>query len=557
MRWPRLRRLAPLLAAGLGLGVATAQERTVQVKVVSASVDSVYFDHGRDLGLEVGTIVKLLPPGMASLDVEIRSVSNTSARAELPPGMPTPPVGTPGEARVVRNEAEPTPSPTPPSRPLPGQAPEHPPWSRQEPKRQADQPLLVPTFGQRPEDRPATLDGRIFGSGQWNRDMGSNRTSDYALARLGVRADATNYFGTAERIRFAGEYDSRRLMLPDAPDHSDDTVRLDLLSVAFGNEQWAPTGVEVGRFYSQYLPEIGLVDGVEVVRRFEGGMRAGGGIGSYPRPFPARDTGEDMGAHAFFDYVSDPRRTTAAAVGLQKTWHKGAPDRDLLLLRIENRPFDHVTLFGNAKVDIYTGGDDIKGSGLELTEAMTSARYDARAAGTGLTYSHFAWPELKRAEYQNLPLELVQNGSVDRASWQGWMRPHDLVRLGLRADTWRDQDQNGTSYTIDGSLRDALGAGSWLSLSVFRSEGGYSSGPGARADFRAPLYAGSWRLGYRWHRYEVTNLVSGNEAYTRQSAQVGMTMPISNSGSLDASLERWFGEREDAWSLGLYVQWRF
>ncbi|MCA8953359.1 MAG: hypothetical protein KDE27_27855 [Planctomycetes bacterium] len=532
------------------------EERTVQVTVTSVSARSIFLDQGRNAGLTVGAIVQLFPPGVASLEVEVRAVSNTSARAVLPPDLPPPPIGTRGEVHVevaATGGAPPGPAVGPVSRTVP----DHPPWERNEPTRDAEQPLLVPTFGQRPDERPAELDGRLFAIGQWTRDNGGDRSSDYLLGRFGVRADATNWLGAAERIRFAGEFDERRVMVPDRPDQSDSSGRIDLLSVALGTEQWAPTGFEVGRFYSSVLPEIGLVDGAEVVRRYQNGLRFGGGVGAYPRPFPSRMTTDDMGAHAFVDFTANAQRTFAATLGFQKTWHRGAPDRDLVLVRLEGRPATGVSLFGSAKVDIYTSGDTIKGSGPELTEAFGTARWDGRNAGTGLSLTHFSWPELKRAEYQNLPVELVQNGEVERASWSGWVRPWNPVRGRLRFDTWRDQDRDGTSVTFDGDVRDVIGDGSSLLVSVFRSDGGFSSGPGARVLLRAPLAGGAWRAGYRWHRYELQGLVTGAETYTRQSAELGLGLPVSDNGDLDAVIEHWFGDRENAWSLGIYVQWRF
>lgn len=537
--------------------VAIAQEpgeRVLQVAVTAISARDVFLDHGRDSGLRPGMLVRLFPPGSGGIDVEVRSVSSTQARAEVPPGLPDVPVGTRGEVRVTVAPVASTPGETRPPKPA---VPAHPPWTRSEGTRTADQPLLVPTFSQRPEERPATLDGRLFASSQWNRDTGGDQRSDYLLTRLGVRADATNYLGQGERTRFAGEIDDRRVMLADAPDETDQNARLDLLSVAFGTEQWAPNGLEVGRFLSPHLPEIGLVDGVEYVRRFQGGYRLGGGVGSYPRPFPARDTGEDLGAHVFLDYTADASRSFAAAIGLQKTWHEGAPDRDLLLLRADGRLAASVRWFGSAKLDFYSGSDTVKGKDLELTELLASLRWDSGGYGAGLTLSHFAWPELKRAEYQNLPVELVRDGAVDRASLSGSLRASDRLRFHARADLWRDQDRDGTSYGLDGDLRDVIGSGSNLGVSVFQTDGGYSSGPGARATLRAPLGAGSWRVGYRWHRYELGDLVTGPESLTRQSAELGVSLPFSDSGDLDCAVERWFGDREDAWSLGFYLQWRF
>lgn len=544
------------LAAGLALAAAgaraqEARERVVRVNVTSVSARSVFLDRGRDSGIEIGAIVQLFPPGVASLDVEVRAVSSTSARAEVPPGLPLPPIGTSGEVRVTprgeRVEAAREPR----------AVPDHPPWTRTEDPRSPDQPLLVPAFRRRPDERPATFDGRWFGSAQWSRDEADGGRGEYALGRLGLRADATNHLGFGERVRMAGELDARLTLLPDAPDERDATGRLDLLSVSFGTEEWAPTGAEFGRFHSRYLPEIGLVDGVEVVRRYQGGIHIGAGVGAYPRPFPARATGDDVGSHVFLGIAGGADHAFEATVGFQKTWHRGTPDRDLALLRLSGRISERAFVFASAKVDLYTGSDDAKGRGVELTEAMGSVRWDGDALGTGLSLTHFTWPELLRAEYQALPVELVRDGVVDRASWSGWVRPWRPLRARARIDAWRDQDRDGSSWSLGADLRDLVGSGSRLSADVFHSDGGFSSGPGARIDLHGLLQGGRWRAGYRWHRYSLAGLATGEEGFDRESAQLGLAVPVGHGGDVDLVVERWFGDREDAWSAGVYVQWRF
>ena len=549
------RALASTLVVACVLGTSFAQqqsERSVQVLVTAASGRDVFLDQGRDAGLRPGQLVRLFPPGMGNVDVEVRAVTATQSRAELPVGLPPVPVGTRGEA-IVEVRAETAPPATTEQRTVP----EHPPWTRREPSRSADQPLLVPTFSQHPNARPATIDGRWFASGQWSRDTAGEQHNDYLLARLGVRADATNLLGRGERTRFAGELAERRVQLPDAPDETDQNGRLDLLSVAFGTEQWAPVGAELGRFLSQHLPEIGLVDGVEVVQRFDNGVRIGGGAGAYPRPFPSRETGEDTGLHVFADWTSDAERSFAAAVGFQKTWHEGTPDRDLLLLRAEGRVFESVRWFASSKIDFYSSGDDVKSASVEITEAFASLSYDGGGFGAGLTGSHFRWPDLDRAEYQNLPVELVRDGEVDRVALQAWVRPWQRLRIAPRVDAWSDQTRSGTAYAIDGDLADVIGAQSNLYLSLFRADGAHSAGPGARATLRAPIGDGTWRAGYRWHRYELDELATGPESLTRQSAEIGLSHPVADGGDVDFSVERWFGDREDAWAVGLWLQWRF
>ncbi|MFN6145569.1 MAG: hypothetical protein ACK5AL_04325 [Planctomycetota bacterium] len=100
-------RAVAAFAAACAVAPASAQEQapaetTVAVVVTAAGDRSVYLDHGRDVGLKPGVFVRLYPPGAGEIEVEVRVVSQTSARADVPVGLPVPPVGTRGEARVVR-----------------------------------------------------------------------------------------------------------------------------------------------------------------------------------------------------------------------------------------------------------------------------------------------------------------------------------------------------------------------------------------------------------------------------------------------------------------------
>jgi hypothetical protein len=551
--WPRWLAVALVATTALAQSEPSGQH-TVRVQVTGVSGRDVYLDQGRAQGLEAGMVARLFPPGLGQLEVEIRSVSSSSARAELPPGAPPPPVGTRGEIDVPDAPAS---TSTPPAaggdqRPVP----DHPPWTRQEQSRSADQPLLVPTYGQRPDERPFTLDGRLFASTQYQRDTGGARASSTLLSRLGIWSEGHNALGTGERLRFAGELDDRRGQFIDQPDTDEETGRVDLASVAVGTEDWAPLGLEAGRFISDGLPEIGLIDGVEGVLRCEHGLRFGAGVGSYPLPFPGRDTGDDLGFHAFVDYVADDRRSFAAAVGVQKTWHQGAPDRDLLLLRADGRPADGFWLQGSAKIDLYTAGDTLKSPGPELTEFLGQARFDGARCGTGLALSEFRWPDLLRAEFVNLPPELVRSGHVERASWSGWVRATDTMRLSARADLWRDQDDHGTAFELAGDCVDVWGRGSVLSAAVFTTDGGTLSGPGMRVDFRRPFGEVFAHAGYRWYHYDVTSLIAGTETYSRQSVELGLDWAVGNF-DLDFTVERWFGDQEDAFALGIFAQWRF
>lgn len=555
MNAPRIAWIAAVCASA-SFAVAQQQGTVVlQAHVTSASGRFVYLDQGRDAGVATGQIVRLFVPGAAEAQATVRAVSATSSRAELPPGIASPPIGTRAEIEVPKPKPttqSPSSGATSGSRPTPA----HPPWRRTLDPRDPNQPLLIPTYGQKPDERPVTWDGRTFLNTQWSRDEGGERNNEFWLMRAGVAGEANNLMGYGERTRFSGEFDDRFASVDGDGDTDSSQLRVDQLATQFGTERWAPYGAEFGRFMSQHLPEIGLVDGVEGVARYQNGFRLGAGMGSYPLPFPFRDSGDDLGFHLFADYVSDEQRSFAAAVGYQKTWHLGAPDRDMMLLRVEHRPGGGVSFFGSAKIDLYTSSDDLKGSGIGLTEMLAQARYDAERYGVGLQASHFEWPDLKRAEYVVLPDSLVRDGKLDRVSINSWMRVHEDVRLSGRIDYWMDDEESGTAWELGADWNDAFASGASLTTQVFQTNGGAQSGPGLRLLARKTIGDFWLNAGYRWYGYDIEGLLAGPESYTRQSIEFGAAWTIGDC-DINLQFERWLGDLESAYAIALYAQWRF
>ena len=156
-----------------------------------------------------------------------------------------------------------------------------------------------------------------------------------------------------------------------------------------------------------------------------------------------------------------------------------------------------------------------------------------------------------------LPAELVRDGFVDRVAWFGTWRAASVLSLRATADAWRDQDRDGTAFGGDADWRGPWNDTSMLSAGGFVNNGGYTAGPGARLAVRDRLGDVAWRAAYRWYHYELADLVTGPEMSTRQSVELGLAFALGRGGDLDLSAERWFGDREDATSFGLYVQGRF
>ncbi|MBK8101682.1 MAG: hypothetical protein IPK26_31760 [Planctomycetes bacterium] len=541
-------------AIGVAIGVLAAaalraqDNRSVEVVVTSVAGRSLYLDKGRDDGLATGTRVRLFPPG-GPLELDVLVVTATSARVDLPPGIETPAIGTRGEASVAPTRDDAGRKPTRPNNPA------HPPWTRIEGDRRPEDPLLAPAFRSDPRSRPSDLHGRAHLLALWNRDQGDGRASDWLLGRLGVEATWRNPFGDGGLVRFAGDLDHRRLRLQDADDSDDTNGRLDLLSYATGTEEYAPLRLEFGRFYSDALPELGLLDGVEAIAQFDDGWRLGGGAGSWPRPFPARDTGEDLGVHAFVDWTEPRQRRWSWTAGLQKTWHHGDPDRDLAVLRAQYRSGGGFWLFGTARVDLHTAKDDLE-STIEPSHALLQARFDERKFGLGATASHFSWPQLLRDEYVALPDELIRDGRVDRIGIDAWWRPLTDLRLSARGDAWWDQDRQGHSGEVGADWADALGTDTTIMVTLFQNSGGFWAGPGSRVRVRREFGEVQVSAGWNRYRFDTENLLGGAATYTRQSVDLSLDVPL---GDVDLAItgERWFGDQQDAFALTLWLQHRF
>lgn len=542
----------------LGAGRLRAQEpRQLEVTVTSVSGRNVFLDRGRSDGLVPGTLVRLMPAGEPEVEVTVRASTSSSARCELPAGARALPIGTRGMATVN------------PAGAAGEKQPDHPDWQRQDPARKPDDPLLVPAYGRKPSQRPATVSGRVYGFGQWNRD--NQQSNDYLLGRLGGAYEMTNPIGRGGRFVAEGEVDQRSTEVEGETIEDTTRGRIDLFSYAEGDEEWAPFGWEAGRMYSAALPELGLLDGAEGIVRFDNGMRIGAAAGAYPLPYVNSDWGADYGFHLFTDFGADREGPVAGTVGIQKTWHEGEADRDLGILRVEGRPGGDVWYYASAKLDLYTSDDTIKGSGIELTEFLGQLRKDGREFGVGALFSHFTWPELLRDEYLwqddpvtpspvpgpfNDPWNLVEDGYVDRLGADAWWRSTDVVRWTARIDQWTDQESDGLSGELGVDHSNFLDTGTFANLTLVWTDGEYTDGPGARFRLRRSFGAVAVSVGASLLSFEYFDLASGESSYVRQTwfAQLDFTV-----GDFDGSLtvEQWFGDEEDATAIGIFGQQRF
>lgn len=544
MRW---------IAIGLALTARlSAQERvTLRVQVNSVAGRSVFVDAGRAQGVRPGLDLELDLPGLPPLTLTIRDVAANSARAEVPLGFELPSIGTPGRIDVdVTRDTERS------VEPRRAQAPAHPPWTAGvDPGVAPDTPLLAPAFGRTPAERPTRWSGRVFSQLLMTHDR-TGGADDSFRGRLGTRLDVENPFGHGGRLEFDAELTRRSLESPFDGERTDDRGRLDQLSYTIGDDELANWRIQVGRFVSLSVPQLGMLDGVEAVRRIDREWSLGFGIGLTPLPFRDRMTGDDLGMHAFLQWRGRERAASFTA-GLQKTWHLGSADRDLFFTRFDWSPTGAFRLDGALKVDFFDGSDSLESGSMEVSEAwLAVSTRPFETINVGLDASTWRWPQLRRADFAFLPNDLIRDGHVERLSPRVSIDIGRELRLSARASHWRDQTRSGTSFDLGADIRDVVGTGFDLFLGGWSSEGSFQSGPGVRA--RLSRRIGSAALGIRgdWARFESNDLIGGESTIEQVRAGFDLDVPLGDRLNLSLDGELISGDRQDGWFAGFFIQYR-
>ncbi|MEZ5962405.1 MAG: hypothetical protein R3F56_01040 [Planctomycetota bacterium] len=546
-----------LVAFG-GRGLSAQAPTRVDARVSAAAGSAVYFDKGRDADVAIGDTARIFVPGQAPLDLVVRAVSKSSSRADLPAGAATVPIGTRVEITVTTpsagNGGEGNGQESPP--PVTPRV-DHPPWSQPLDGVDPKQPLLAPAFGRGPADRPTDVHGRLFAYLTHTWDGGYNDRR-YLLGRVGADVDVENPLGKGGALHFDGEYDRRQTMLDDAPDVTSSRTRIDRLSYSWGDDTLAPLRFEVGRFLQHQFPELGMVDGGEITLPVTDHGAFGTSLGLMPEPFGSARSSDDLQASVGYRYENLERSGVRTGVAVQKTWHEGKEDRDLLFGDFFWRTESRFTLQVSSWVDYYTGTDVIKAHGLQLTELHARTAYDfSDDQGVGLNFGHIRWPELKRNEFSLLPPDLVRDNRIDRFGADAWWRATELWRFDVRGDYWQDQRQDGYSADVRSSLRDTLWQHGDVSASVYYNEGSFTNGYGVRLGAAKSFGAHRLTVRYDWSRYENTTLFGGDANLSLQGVTVDLDLLVGRRFDVSIDLDHRFGDAQSATTLGIYGQVRF
>jgi protein involved in polysaccharide export with SLBB domain len=517
----------------------------VPCTVTGVAGASVFVDVGSDDGLEPGDRVRIEPVGRPAVIAAVRAVSSGSARLEIESGGPVD-VGDTGNVFVPRARFAALEQRAAAS----GDVPAHPPWTHPPEEWSSDKPLLAPSTSAK--EREATRKGSLFAQFDATFDReGGDSTSTFA--RTGLDAEWWNQLGRGETIEFDGEIVARAF---DTDADSDDETRLRLqrLSYSEGGDREQATRWQAGRFLQSGFVEFGLLDGVEVTRRVSGPWHVGASLGLLPEPTFELGSGDDLQI-AFF---ARRERTTstgiAYGIGYQKSFHHGDADRDLLALDADWAPTKAFTLHSNALVDFYTSDERAKSAGLELTELHLFGNWRVNPrTNVSLSHDRTRLPDVLRAGFEDLPADVLASERFERTGARVQHRFTDDFRLSARADLWRNEYDDGAGGELRGDWKGLPWQGANFAAALFTNEGSFTDVTGVRFVFDQYTSVGSWRLAWEIAQSALSSAVVGDDTLLEQSLRASWDHGFGRT-SVSLYLEQFFGDGQDATSLGLYVR---
>jgi hypothetical protein len=530
----------------------------IEVRVTATSGGSVFLDQGRASGIQIGDEVLLYSPSGGIVSGTIQSVSRNSSRCSVAFGAASIDIGTRGEILVPedrrqsldqgRSDAQ--------EKETGRKVPDHPPWTSPPENWNEERPLLAPAFSQPPSERDTRTYGRLYGQylHTWNF---RNSRNQYSLGRLGTDVWMENPFHRGGGLHLDGELNRRDLLLGGTGSEVDSPGRLDRFSYYWGRSEDAPFQGEFGRFLQSEIPELGILDGAELIYRTESADRIGVSLGAMPEPFPDLKTGDDLQTAVFYRFVPDGEEEFSAAVAYQKTWHRGRSDRDLVVGTLDYASpggtfFLHESVLG----DFYGSSDNLKTKAFEITEAHLNGMFRFRPdRGVGVHFSQIRWPQLLRREFLPVFVRQMRSDWVMRYGLFTWRELTETLRLDGRLDHWEDQDrQAGTTWDVRLALRDWLFERGEVAVSIYDTNGIFTSGLGGRLSLHKYFAQGSASVSYDLNGYES---LAGPENVFQQAVRATLDCNLGSGRSASLFANYWFGARQDSLALGLFLQKRF
>ena len=534
----------------------SADSEKLELRVVDGQPGRATLDRGRVDGLRAGDRVVLRPRDGLPIEGRVTDVAERSATVEFDDAARTAAPGTRGEAWVPRSRRAEAPPVQPVEPAQPGQAPpEHPAWPQQDSGWQQGMPLLTEVPALHPEQRSPVVHGRWYVIADHVIDFDSDYS--YGFDRAGIDSTWENAFGNGAELNLGVEGNWRNAVVPDVDDEHETYLRLDRLSYVLGGNRFVPRRVEFGRFLQYGMPELGVLDGIELSTRVSGGNSYGLSLGYMPEPDAEQESFRDLQIAGWYRWVGDETERSALQLGVQQSWHDYSNDRQLVLARVDLAPRQGWDLHAEAWVDYYTAGDAAKGAGFELTQAILSVgRLFEGGSSLVLTGTHVSFPEMDRWEFNPVSAAQLADDHVERIALRA--RQH-TGKMWLReeAGIWTDQDEQGGDAELGFEFERMFVEGGRLELAGYGADSATSALWGLRAALGRQLETGSWELGYQFAQYDFTGFTDANDQLPQHRLRISREFHTASGWSFSAHGEWLHFANDDSLAAGLYLQKSF
>ncbi len=554
---------------------------TVELRVGSGPGPQVTVDRGGSDALAEGDVVRFQPrSGGNAGGIVIGSVSGVNRRSATvtlhDPNIKLE-VGTQGQVNLPRKrlaevaerrraareerEAARRARALPDLPPTPEEEPEdevETPWSNLDERYEQGMPLLAEVGMLRPEERKPRLSGRYYAIVDHIITSDDGRKSGFYRLGTSMRYSNPGWFGEARggEIYVDAELNHKNADVPDNDDDDGTTLRLDRLSYRWGGDRFAPVGQEAGRFLQRWMPEFGVLDGYAWDRRLDDGNRYGFSAGFMPEPDEDMESGHDFQLAAWYRWVNDVSERVSASAGYQKTWNNGGADRDLVVGKFHVLPQGGWSYSGTAWLDLYTSGDDAKGSGAGLTQAYLNAfrTLDSSIRGkrnsVSFTYSHLEFPDIERNEFLYPGPEEIEDERRDRLAFTSrrWLREDQrwVSSLGV----WVDDEEEG----VDGELGfEVVLPNTRAGVSAFGSHGEFTTALGLRGSYGHYGDRGYWDVSYEVVNQDNVGFADDNDDLIQQRLRATREYRTDSGWNINGYVEGNYWEREEGLTLGFYV----
>lgn len=469
------RSLRTLLPFAFCVATAAAQDAEFEqlaLRVATMRPDgAIVVDRGqRDL-VRAGDRVVLQPRNGAEVQGTVTAVDERTAVVEVIDRTAVLPIGTKGYVLLpkARRTTKPADVPLPPK--------ETPPAKKDEDEWKPGMPLLGTARPPRPEERPRSISGRVYASANLVRTLDS---WSHSFLDTGLEFEVENPRGDGGILKFHGEFD---WSTEAASERSGTDLRLYELSYERGGTRHEPMHWQVGRFLPRDLPEFGLLDGIALGYRREGGDRLGASFGYLPELDEDMESLGDLQFAAWYVWNADIGERVSWAVGYQKSWHHLDQDRDLVVIRGRFLPVEGWMVSTTVWLDFYSGRDDVKDRdiGVSRANAFASRRWKDQG-GVELAYDHEEYPDILRRELpQTLQPITLADAHQDRVSLHAFAYAGP-TRWFTRVTGWTDEERDGGTLEVGGEFEGMFGKGARTALAGFTMSGLTNDVFGARIE---------------------------------------------------------------------------